>query len=154
VNSLILRSEAWSIHAPWLRQRPGDYGRLARRRLMSGAFISAADYIAAQRFRSQLIHELEGVFQGADVLLAASSMDPPCRIDDTQEISRTYRREAREPFNVTGHPALAMPSGALSSDGLPLSLQLVGRYFDERTIFQVAAAFERVASTKDLRPRL
>jgi aspartyl-tRNA(Asn)/glutamyl-tRNA(Gln) amidotransferase subunit A len=154
VNSLILRSEAWSIHAPWLRQRPGDYGRLARQRLMSGAFISAADYIAAQRFRSQLIHELEGVFQGADVLLAASSMDPPCRIDDTQEISRTYRREAREPFNVTGHPALAMPSGALSSDGLPLSLQLVGRYFDERTIFRVAAAFERAASTKDLRPRL
>jgi aspartyl-tRNA(Asn)/glutamyl-tRNA(Gln) amidotransferase subunit A len=42
VNRIILQSEAWAVHAPWLRERPGDYGRLARRRLMSGAFMSAA----------------------------------------------------------------------------------------------------------------
>src|SRR5438105_784491 len=47
VNRVILQSEAWAIHGPWLRERPGDYGRLARRRLMPGAFISAGDYVQA-----------------------------------------------------------------------------------------------------------
>ncbi|MGH7153974.1 MAG: amidase, partial [Acetobacteraceae bacterium] len=41
VNRVVLTSEAWSVHAPWLRTRPGDYGQLARRRLMPGAFIPA-----------------------------------------------------------------------------------------------------------------
>lgn len=154
VNSVILRSEAWSIHSPWLRTRPGDYGELARQRLMSGAFVAVGDYVAAQRFRHELIQEVEGAFCDVDVLLVASSMDPPCRIDDIKEISRTYRREAREPFNVTGHPALAMPAGAFSSSGLPLSLQFVGRYFDERTLLRVAAAFEQLASTTAMRPTI
>lgn len=152
VNSVILRSEAWSIHSPWLRARPADYGELARQRLMSGAFVAVGDYVVAQRFRHGLIRELEQALCDVDVLLVASSMDPPCRIDDINEISRTYRREAREPFNVTGHPALAMPAGAVSSSGLPLSLQFVGRYFDECTLLRVAAAFERLASTSVMRP--
>jgi len=49
VNRVILQSEAWSIHSEWLRERPGDYGRLTRRRLMSGAFMSAGDYVMACR---------------------------------------------------------------------------------------------------------
>jgi aspartyl-tRNA(Asn)/glutamyl-tRNA(Gln) amidotransferase subunit A len=49
VNRVILQSEAWAIHGPWLRERPGDYGQLARRRLMSGAFLSAGDYVQAGR---------------------------------------------------------------------------------------------------------
>ncbi len=52
VNRVILCSEAWSIHAPWLRSRPGDYAQLTRRRLLPGAFMSAGDYVGAQRRRS------------------------------------------------------------------------------------------------------
>jgi aspartyl-tRNA(Asn)/glutamyl-tRNA(Gln) amidotransferase subunit A len=62
-------------------------------------------------------------------------------------------RQARTPFNVTGHPALAMPTG-LSRDGLPLSVQFVGRYFDEATLFKVARTWERVACTDALHPFL
>ena len=46
------------------------------------------------------------------------------------------------PFNVTGQPALAMPTG-LSPNGLPLSMQIIGRPFDEATVFRVADAYER-----------
>ncbi len=42
VNRVILASEAYSIHARWLRERPGDYGKLSRRRLLPGAFIPAS----------------------------------------------------------------------------------------------------------------
>jgi aspartyl-tRNA(Asn)/glutamyl-tRNA(Gln) amidotransferase subunit A len=45
------------------------------------------------------------------------------------------------PFNITGQPALALPTG-LSSDGLPLSMQIIGRPFDEVSVFQVAASYE------------
>ncbi|MBV9563756.1 MAG: amidase [Bradyrhizobium sp.] len=153
VNRVILQSEAWSIHSGWLSERPGDYGRLARRRLMSGAFIGAGDYVLASRRRARMIADVEAVLRQADILLCASAMDPPCRIDEPETVERTYMRQARTPFNVTGHPALAMPTG-LSRDGLPLSVQFVARYFDEATLFRVARAWERAGCTDTLHPPL
>jgi aspartyl-tRNA(Asn)/glutamyl-tRNA(Gln) amidotransferase subunit A len=153
VNRVILESEAWSIHAEWLKERPGDYGRLARRRLMSGAFIGSGDYVLASRLRSQMINQVDAALRTVDILLCASAMDPPCRIDEPEQIERTYMRQARTPFNVTGHPALAMPAG-LSHGRLPLSVQFVGRYFDEANLFRVARAWERAAGTDALHPPL
>jgi aspartyl-tRNA(Asn)/glutamyl-tRNA(Gln) amidotransferase subunit A len=144
VNRVILHSEAWSIHGPWLRERPGDYGKLARRRLLSGAFLSAGDYMLANRRRLEMITAVNAALAEVDVLLCASSMDPACRIDNQADVDRTYPRQARSPFNVTGHPALAMMSG-LSSAGLPLSVQFVGRYFDEAMLFRVARAWEQAS---------
>ena len=135
----------------WLRERPGDYGQLARRRLMAGAFFTAGDYVQAQRRRLQMIAEVEEALREHDVLLCASSMDPACRIDRPADIERTYPRQARTPFNVTGHPALAMMAG-LSQDGLPLSVQFVGRYFDEATLFQVARAWEQASGVDKKHP--
>ena len=151
VNRVILQSEAWAIHGPWLRERPGDYGQLARRRLMAGAFISAGDYVQAGRRRLEMIATVEDALRDVDVLLCASAMDPPSRIEDAAETERTYPRQARTPFNVTGHPALAMMAG-ISSGGLPLSVQFVGRYFGEATLFQVAREWERAAGTDEKHP--
>ncbi len=151
VNRVILQSEAWAIHGPWLRDRPGDYGQLARRRLMAGAFFGAGDYVQAQRRRLEMIAAVEEALRDVDVLLCASSMDPACRIDSPPDIERTYPRQARTPFNVTGHPALAMMAG-VSTAGLPLSVQFVGRNFAEATLFQVARAWERAAGTDKKHP--
>ena len=151
INRVILCSEAWSIHAPWLRERPGDYGQLARRRLLPGAFMTAGDYVGAQRRRAEVIAAVEDRFRDYDVLLCASSMDPSSRMDDEAETARTYPRQARTPFNVTGHPALAMMSG-LSQAGLPVSVQFVGRYFDDATVLRVAAAYERATGWHKRKP--
>src|SRR3954447_14558175 len=142
VNRIILQSEAWAIHGPWLRERPGDYGQLARRRLLPGAFLAAGDYVQAQRRRLEMIASVEAALREVDVLLCASAMDPPSRIEDAEETERTYPRQARTPFNVTGHPALAMMAG-ISSSGLPLSVQFVGSNFAEATLFQIAREWER-----------
>jgi aspartyl-tRNA(Asn)/glutamyl-tRNA(Gln) amidotransferase subunit A len=151
VNRIILQSEAWAIHGEWLRTRPQDYGKLGRQRLLTGAFVTAEDYVQAQRHRHRMIAEVENVFRRVDLLLTASSMDPPCRVDDEEAIKRTYPRQARTPFNVTGHPALAMMAG-LSKTGLPLSLQLVGRYWDELAVLRAAAAFERETGIHERHP--
>jgi len=151
INRVILCSEAWSIHAPWLRSRPGEYGKLSRQRLMPGAFMRAGDYVGAQRRRIQLIAAVEDALRDYDVLMCASSMDPASNIHDEAETSRTYPRQARTPFNTTGHPALAMMSG-LSSNGLPLSVQFVGRYFEDATVLRIAAAYEAATHWSNRKP--
>ena len=151
VVGTIMLSEAWSAYGPLVRERPDDFGGMTRRRFLSGAFLSASDYVDAQRKRAALIDAVEAVFADHDVLLVASSLCPASRIDDAEELARTYPRQARGPFNVTGHPALAMMAG-LSASGMPLSLQLVGRYRDENTLLRAAFAFERATEWHTLRP--
>lgn len=151
LNRVILLSEAYAIHRRNLADRPGDYSKMTVERLLPGAFMSAPDYVDATRQKAVLRDHLKRIFADVDVLICASSMDPACRIDDPEEVTRTYGRQARTPFNLLGAPALVMPTG-LSPDGMPLSMQIVGRMFDEATIYQVAAAFERAGPWADRRP--
>jgi aspartyl-tRNA(Asn)/glutamyl-tRNA(Gln) amidotransferase subunit A len=88
---------------------------------MGGAFLSAGDYVQAQQRRTQMIAAVANAFRDEDVLLTANGMDPACRIDDPDATIRTYARQTRNVFNLTGHPALAMMRG-LSKAGLPLSV--------------------------------
>jgi len=153
VNRVLLQSEAWAVHGAWLRERPQDYAQLTRRRLLAGAFLNAGEYVDAMRHRRRLIAAVEQVFREVDVLLTASAMDPPCRMDDPEAIQRTYPRQARTPFNTTGHPALAMMAGR-ARNGLPLALQFAGRYWEEKTLLRVAAAYERATPWHELHPEL
>jgi aspartyl-tRNA(Asn)/glutamyl-tRNA(Gln) amidotransferase subunit A len=89
-----------------------------------------------------LTDAVNDAFRDVDILLCANSLDPACRIDDEAEVARTYPRQARAPFNLTGHPALAMMCG-LSKAGLPIAVQMVGRMHDEVTLLRAAAAYER-----------
>lgn len=142
VNRVVMYSEAWSIHADWLRARPQDYGASARQRLMIGAFFTAEDYLLAQRQRTALCAGVDGVLAEVDLLLVANMLDPACRIDDTDDLARTGDRQARAPFNVTGHPALSIPTG-FSAAGLPLCGQIVGRRGGEATVMRASEALEQ-----------
>ena len=84
---------------------------------------------------------MAAAFANIDVAITASSMDPACRIDDDAALAANYWRQARMPFNVTGQPGLVIPAG-FSKDGLPLSLQLVGRPFTEPMLYRVAQFYE------------
>ena len=151
VQRVFMQAESWAVHANWLRERPGDYAALSRRKLMGGAFLSAGDYVHAQQRRLQLTDAVNAAFRDVDVLLCANSLDPACRIDDEEEVARTYPRQARAPFNLTGHPALAMMCG-LSKAGLPIAVQMVARMHDEVTLLRAAAAYERATEWHTRRP--
>lgn len=153
VNRTIMTSEAYAIHERWLRERPGDYAALTRERLMTGAFIRAADYVNALRLRAKIAQTFHALFEDVDVIVTASAMDPACRIDDPRAVEYTYGRQARAPFNVTGSPALAVPAGYASS-GLPLGLQIVGEPFAEALVYRVAQAYERAAGWTHRHPVL
>ncbi len=150
-NRIIIRCEAFAIHRRWLAERPGDYGDLARQRILDGAAVSAADYIDALRLRSRLTRQTLEAFAGLDAALTVSSMDPPCPIDDAEACARMYPRQARQPFNVTGQPAIAIPAG-FTADGLPLSLQLVGHPWQEAMLYRIAHAYEQATRWSDRHP--
>lgn len=153
VQKVIQMSEGWAVHSQWLSTQASSYARTSRRKLLAGAFFSAADYIHAMQRRGQYMQAVDDIFRDYDVLLCANSMEPACRLDDEPELLRTYSRQARAIFNLTGHPALALMSG-LSKSGLPLSMQLVGRYFEERTLLRTGAAYERATNWHQMHPQL
>ena len=138
-----------------MEERPGDYGELCRWRMLDGATVSAADYIDALRLRGRLIRQTLDAMAGFDVVLTASSLDPPGRIDDAEAMTKAYPRQVRQPFNVTGQPAIAIPAGFTTNaagETLPLSIQLVGHPFQEAMVYRVAEAYEQATRWIDRRP--
>ena len=152
-NRVILLSEACAVHARWLRERPQDYSASTRGRLLPGLFLSATDYVQALRWRGRLIAQMEQALANVDVGITASAMDAPYPIDDPIEMERCYPRQARAPFNLTGHPALALPIG-FTAGGLPLGMQIIARHWDEATVYRVARAYERETSWHTTHPSL
>ena len=152
-NRTILTSEAFAMHEKWMRERPQDYGALARERIMAGAFVRAADYVNATRLRRKLADAFHALLSDIDVAVTASSMDPACRIDDPQAVEYTYGRQARAPFNVTGSPALSVPVG-FSKAGLPLAMQIVAKPFSEAMVYRVANAYEQATEWVKRHPSL
>jgi aspartyl-tRNA(Asn)/glutamyl-tRNA(Gln) amidotransferase subunit A len=152
-NRTLLVSEAYAVHERWLRERPQDYGDLTRERLFPGAFVTAAEYVNAMRMRAKKTAAFNRLFDDVDVVVTASAHDPACRIDDPKQVEYTYARQARAPFNLTGSPALAVPTG-FSAGGLPLGMQVVGRPFGEATIYRVAQAYEAAAGWTKRQPVL
>jgi aspartyl-tRNA(Asn)/glutamyl-tRNA(Gln) amidotransferase subunit A len=140
-GQIILAAEAYAVHEQWLKERPQDYGARARERLLAGATLRAVDYLQAVRWRLQLRDRVAAAFADIDVAITASSMDPACRIDDDEALATNYWRQARIPFNVTGQPGLVIPAG-FAKNGLPLSLQFVGRPFAEAMLYRVAQCYE------------
>ncbi|MEE2803355.1 MAG: amidase [Pseudomonadota bacterium] len=156
VNRIILLSEAYAVHQHWLQSRPQDYAAMTREKLLPGAFIRAVDYVQALRNRPIFTAEIDALLDDADVLVTASSMDPPFPIDDPEAVARCYPRSARPPFNLTGHPALSLPIGFTEPDDdvpvLPLGLQVIGRHFDEASIYRTASAYEQATNWSEVYP--
>jgi aspartyl-tRNA(Asn)/glutamyl-tRNA(Gln) amidotransferase subunit A len=152
-QKFLMMAEGWAVHEKWLRERPEDYSQTSRRKLLTGAFVTGGEYVQSMQRRGLLIDAVDRLFNDYDVLLVANSMDPACRIDDETEVVRTYTRQARMPFNLTGHPALAVMTGQ-SSGGLPLSMQLVGKSFNEKMVLRVGAAYEQATQWHAKHPEL
>jgi amidase len=104
-------------------------------------------YGKAQNLRRRLRAAYDAALGSYDLLLLPTTVMKatpiPPRDASPQEITRRSWEGTRNtcPFNATGHPAISIPCGM--SDGLPVGLMLVGRHWDERTIYRASAAFER-----------
>jgi aspartyl-tRNA(Asn)/glutamyl-tRNA(Gln) amidotransferase subunit A len=148
---VIMASEAFAYHERDLRERPELYGDLLRERLLSGALYTGAEYVQAMRVRERLRHEMLDVLREVDVLATPTSPRPAPTFAAMWDPSLGFPRSNTPPFNLSGLPALALPCG-FSSAGLPLSLQLAGRPFDEATVLRVGHAYQQATDWHRRRP--
>jgi aspartyl-tRNA(Asn)/glutamyl-tRNA(Gln) amidotransferase subunit A len=146
---VLLLTEAYAVHEPWLRTRAQDYGADVRMRLALGATILASHYLKAQRFRTLLCQETMQTLQRVDALVTPTTLMTAARIDEPvvriagqDVVVVTNLARFTRPFNLTGLPALSLPCG-FTDTGLPIGLQIVGQPFDEPTVLRLAHAYEQ-----------
>lgn len=146
----ILLSEAFALHREELAADPSRFGRWTRQRLLAGQQVLAADYIQALRMRRVLAAELDRVFDEVDVLLTTGARSLPGVLrEQGEDWYWDYRSEVA--FNLTGHPVLALCAG-YSPTGMPIGMQLVGRAWDEATLFQMGHAYEGLTRWRQRKP--
>jgi aspartyl-tRNA(Asn)/glutamyl-tRNA(Gln) amidotransferase subunit A len=152
VKIIIAESEIYAVHEHKLRARASDFGEDFLGRTLGAVLIGAPDYVQAQRERRIMLAEIERLYATYDVLIAAGP-GPAALLEAWRTIAFWQKPNLTTPFNVTGGPALMQCIG-FSPEGLPLSMQIVGRPFDETTVLRVADAYERATSWRARRPQL
>ncbi len=159
VEAVLITTEGAAYHEHNLRSRGHDYGEDVRALLDAGSAFTAVHYLKAQRLRRMIQREFAEAFKKIDVFALPGAAIPAHPIGATTVSVSGMETDAGLallrytcPANLTGLPAIVVPI-SLSKDGLPLGLQLVGRAFDEATIFNAAFAFETNSEPLP-RPRL
>jgi aspartyl-tRNA(Asn)/glutamyl-tRNA(Gln) amidotransferase subunit A len=149
-KKILAISELFTIHAADLRKRPELFGASLRYRIIAGGLVRAEDYIQAMRLRSELARSLQAVLSTVDLLMLPTG-EPARKLEPVHPSSLFTQPSLTAAFNVGGNPALSVCSG-FDARGLPFSLQIVGRLFDETTVLRAGDAYEKATPWRDRRP--
>ncbi|MGE3912299.1 MAG: amidase, partial [Chloroflexota bacterium] len=155
-SRIALSAEGLALHDPYLKAHADQYGDELRRRLLANYFISSRDLARANRIRRLLKERFAAVFQEVDLLATPGFAIPAAKLTDEQVTVTDFRTGQQVTgafmmpvirmtalFNMTGLPAVNVPSG-FTSAGLPTSLQLIARPFEEELLLGSAHAYEQV----------
>lgn len=150
---VIMMSEAYAIHEPMMRTRFEEYGELFRDRILLGGLMSSSDYLQAQRLRQRLCVKTAQAAKGVDLIATPGAPREAGRIDAATKWGFLSVPGFAKPFNITGWPALTFCSG-FGEGGLPVSVQLAAKPFQEKILFKAADAFERATGLRNRRPSI
>ena len=142
---VIMMGEAMAYHLPDLRTKWIDYGAPTRETLVTGVLYSAADYVQAQRARRVGQRALAEVYEQVDVIATPTCATGALSFErlDAEGISGDFFSTIYTGYwDTTGNPVLALPIG-FTADGLPLSMQLAGRPFDEALVLRAGDAYQQ-----------
>jgi aspartyl-tRNA(Asn)/glutamyl-tRNA(Gln) amidotransferase subunit A len=148
---VIMLTEAFAYHALDLRERPHLYGEVLREKLMAGALFTGDEYVQAQRLRARLREDMRQALTEVDVLATPTTPGTAPAFSAVLDPNFPFARSNMAPFNMAGLPALALPCG-FGANGLPISLQLAGRPFDEATVLRAGHAYEQATEWHRRRP--
>jgi aspartyl-tRNA(Asn)/glutamyl-tRNA(Gln) amidotransferase subunit A len=150
LGALITRTEISAVHRRWLTTRPQDYEPQVRARFSIGLYVPGTRYLDALNLRAVLLRRMmEEVYSQVDVLLVpgTSFPAPPIAEVDVGD-SPGYLAllasisHCTQPANYLGLPGLVLPAG-FAPEGLPVSLQLIGRPFGEARLFNLGDAYQQ-----------
>jgi aspartyl-tRNA(Asn)/glutamyl-tRNA(Gln) amidotransferase subunit A len=132
--------------------RAAGFGDEVQRRILMGTYVLSAGfydayYIKAQRVRTLIARDFEEAYKKVDVILTPTTPGSAFVIGEKQDdpLAMYLEDVFTVPVNLAGLPGMSLPSG-LDSKGLPLGLQLIGRPFDEETLFKVGHVLEQAAN--------
>jgi aspartyl-tRNA(Asn)/glutamyl-tRNA(Gln) amidotransferase subunit A len=147
----VFAAEAYACHADNVALSPDLYQPETLRRIRAGADISASAYILARRRLEEARRAIVDRFSAVDLLVMPTTPVPAPRLSELLEHPDTLRsrellllRNTR-PFDDWGLPAISVPCG-MTSEGLPVGLQIVGRPWDELGVLRLAHAYERATA--------
>ena len=154
-------AEPSTWHQRWLRERPDDYGDDVRTLLEVGELLLATHYLQAQRYRSLLRSEFIDAFKRVDVFVCPTLPFTATRIGEMKVVIEPGQEEemlsAIMQFtgvpSLTGLPSLNVPCG-FDPDGMPIGMQIIGRPFDEATLFRAGAAYQAATDFHRRAPRI
>jgi aspartyl-tRNA(Asn)/glutamyl-tRNA(Gln) amidotransferase subunit A len=142
---IITLAEAAAYHREHLESRRNDFSDRIAAMLDAGARVSATNYIDAMRtMHAARAGEADDALDGLDVLLTPTCLQAAPTIEtvlDDQDVGRRVQNTAV--IDLTGQPAISVPCG-LTSDELPVGLQIIGRRWDEAAVVRAARAYELV----------
>jgi aspartyl-tRNA(Asn)/glutamyl-tRNA(Gln) amidotransferase subunit A len=149
-----LRVPGRDITDMYEKTRAAGFGREVKRRIMIGTYVLSAGYydayyLQAQKVRTLIKRDFENVFtDGIDVILTPATPSAAFGVADQDMAADPVKMYLNDIFTVTvnmaGLPGIAIPAG-LDGNRLPLGLQLIGRPFDEETLFRTGAVIEQAA---------
>ncbi len=133
------------------RSRAEGFGAEVKRRIMIGTYVLShgyydAYYLKAQKVRNLILKDFTDAFGQVDAILTPTAPSAAFGLGEKMDDPVTmYLNDVfTVPASLAGVPAMSVPAG-LSADGLPLGLQVIGKHFDEETVFAVSAAIENAA---------
>ena len=149
-------TEAVLAHAATYPSRRDDYGPWFQGWLDMGAEVTGAGYAKANNLRAACTGHFRRVFEGIDILVCPSMSAPPHVITPEilygpKEDRATKFQRFTVPFDYNGAPTLSVPCG-MNSEGLPLSIQFVGKHLSEPLLCQVGHAYESATPWHNLHP--
>ena len=127
--------------------RADGFGNEVKRRILIGTYVLSAGYYdayyrKAQRVRNLIIQDFNKVFKDVDVILTPTTPSAAFEVGSQQDPISMYMNDVfTVPASLAGLPAMSVPSG-LSTNGLPLGLQVIGKQFDEENVLKVASNIE------------
>ena len=156
ISSLLLAVEPALNQREWVRHRLQDYGHDNRIGLLTGSLIPAQAYYKAQKLRALLRQQVYEALQTYDVLVSptAGRTAVPIRDDAVvagKEESGRLPYMRTNSFNLASAPAISVPCG-VSSQNLPIGLQIGGRPGGEETVLKIAHAYEQSTPWHNMRP--
>ncbi|HUB48237.1 MAG TPA: amidase [Acetobacteraceae bacterium] len=153
VGRVIISAEAYALHEATLKARLSDFSRVFRVRVLAGALIRAADYITAQRRRTDLIAETAHAFERFDVLIAPPTAGAAPLLTEQRPDDGFSRPMMTTVANVAAIPSLVV-CGGFTATGLPLGLEIMGPAWGDAMVLRVGHQFEQAAGLRGRRPTL
>ncbi|HET7851304.1 MAG TPA: amidase family protein, partial [Methyloceanibacter sp.] len=146
-----LREPGNDVISLYENTRSVGFGAEVKRRILIGTYVLSAGYydayyLKAQKVRSLIKRDFDAAFQEVDVILTPTTPSPAFALGEKSgDPVEMYLNDIfTVTVNMAGLPGMSVPAG-LSSEGTPLGLQLIGRPFDEETLFRVGRAIEQAA---------